>query len=80
MLIYQDKDGDIYSVVAINKKGKLLRIKAPFRVYCLIPVRNFKTNTQLYVEAVVGTDTGEIVYIIFQEPYLHSHFVIHVNF
>lgn len=80
MIIYKDKDGDIYSVLTVNKNGGLVRVKAPFRVLCIIPVRDFKTNTQLYVEAVVGTESGEIVYIIFQEAYLHTHFIIHINF
>ncbi len=80
MIIYTDKDGDKYSVLTINKKGELVRVKAPFRVLCVIPVKDFKTNTQLYVEAVIGTENGQIVYIIFQQPYLHSHFIIHISF
>ena len=80
MIIYKDSNGDVYSVLIVNKNGILLKLKAPFRVVCIIATKDFKQHTQLYVDAVIGTENGQIFYIIFQQPYSHSNFHIYINF
>lgn len=80
MTIYKDPQGDVMRLLVINQAGHLRCLYAPFRVVCIKPVNDIKLDTQVLVEAVVGTVQGDILYIIFQQPVPHSFFQIVIKF
>lgn len=80
MKVYQDAGGDIYSIILVNKAGRVKRLYTPFRVVCIKPVVGIKVSTHVYVEAVLGTVHGRIYYVILGQPYQHTCFHIIMHF
>jgi len=80
MEVYKDPGGDVMHVFVVSQAGILKCLYAPFRVICIKPVDNIGLNTQVYVEAVIGTTNGGLLYIIFQKPIPHSNFQIVIRF
>lgn len=79
MDVYEDENGDAYSILIVNSRGRLMRLKAPFRVRCIVSIHNFKEGTTLYVDAVLGSTNGDIIYLIFRKPIGHTAFTIEMK-
>ena len=62
---------DPYSVLIINKSGKLRRLYTPFKVQCIRETGTIKANTGIYIDEVAEDKNGCLVYII--GGYAHSY-------
>lgn len=80
MKVYQDPNGDIRSILLVNKAGKIKKLYCPFRVICISSVTGIKKNTHVYVEAIISSEHGKIYYLILSQPYQHIHFHIVMHF
>lgn len=74
--IFDDPLADTNGLWVINQKGELIYIRAPIRVVCIIAVDDLLTGITYFVEAVVSTQGGLILYFIFNKPVRHSYFRI----
>ena len=78
--VYEDPRSDFYSLIVVNQGGILRKIYTPFRVLCVVSIEGIQANTQVYVDAVFCSESGEIYYVIFQRIIKHVHFHILVSF
>ena len=74
--LYDDPSGDNKGLWVINQNGRLIYIRAPIRVICIISVDDLLTGITYFVEAVVSTQGGLILFFIFNKPVRHSYFRI----
>lgn len=74
--IYDDPLADIHGLWVINQDGALIYIRAPIRVICIVTVDDLLTGITYFVEAVVSTQGGLILFFIFNKPVRHSYFRI----
>lgn len=71
---------DPYSIMAINKSGKLRKLYCPFRVLCMEAIGPIAQNSWCYVETVVPDTKHLFVYSINSIKYPYSHFHIYISF
>lgn len=71
---------DANSILVINQTGKLRKLYTPFRAECRQAVENLKQGTKVHVEEVQNTHKDELLFIINGRCYLHSYFIITINF
>ena len=58
------KNYDSQSLMLINAKGRLRRLYTPFRVQSIQPVGIIKTNSIVYVTAVIQDEQAKLLYRI----------------
>ena len=73
---YDDPGDDIDGLWIITKTGQMLYLRVPIRVICIVSVKDFHSGITYYVEAVLRSDRGYLVYFIFNIPVRHSYFRI----
>ena len=74
--IYEDPWADVNGLWVVNNAGKLIYIRTPIRVICMIPVNDLVVGITYFAEGVLGTHNGFILFIIFNKPLSHSYFRI----
>lgn len=73
-VIYNDPGGDGNGLWLVNVHGEIYYLRAPIKVVCIITYRDFYSGITYYVETIIGTANGHIVYFIFNKPVKHSYF------
>lgn len=73
---YDTHGDDIDGLWLVNKDGEMYYLRVPIRVICIVSVKDFHTGITYYVEAVLGSDRGYLVFFIFNIPVRHSYFRI----
>jgi hypothetical protein len=76
MKIYVDPEGSNKVIVIVSKTGDIQKVYTPFRAICIKPVVGISLYTQVYVDAVYGTQNGKILFVIFKQTFLHSNFQV----
>lgn len=73
------KYSDDKSIYLINKTGNLRQLFVPFKVQCLIPIGNIKSESWVYVEQVAEHHQFLILYKVFDDwiPYSCFRIIIH---
>lgn len=74
--IYEDQLADINGLWVINQNGLLIYYRVPVRVICIVSVDDLLIGITYFVEAIVSTQSGLILFFIFNKPVRHSHFRI----
>lgn len=74
--VYYDPGGDIFILWVVNENGRLVCLRTPIRVVCIVSVADFKAGVTYYVEAVQGDIDGAIILFIFNVPVRHIYFKI----
>jgi len=67
---------DPFSILIINKSGRLRRLYTPFKVLCLLDIGSIKANMGVYIEEVATNDKDELVYLVAGIAYNHHYFRI----
>lgn len=71
---------DTYSVVVINRTGRIRRLYTPFKVLCTEGVDDLHQNTSLFVDEVFEDPDDFLLYKINGNLYPYYHFTIKINF
>jgi hypothetical protein len=71
-LKYTDPSG----INVVDADGNLKWLQTPFSACCIMPCKEIKDNSLVYIEATAINNLGELVYIINGLPYPHTHFVV----
>ncbi len=71
---------DPFQILVINQKGKLRKLKCPFRVMCVSSDQNVHANKFYYVDQVSDMGDNKICYLIGGQLYTHSLFRIFISF
>lgn len=71
---------DANSILLISQKGKLRRLYTPFKVQCIDPVGKLTKGLSLFVDEVQSAQKDELVFVINDQAYYHSHFSIMIYF
>lgn len=74
--IYEDPLADVNGIWVVNAAGKLIYIRTPVRVICIIAVEDLIVGITYFAEAVLGTYGGDILFLIFNRFLGHSYFRI----
>lgn len=74
--VYYDPGGDVFILWVVNEYGRLVCLRTPIRVVCIVSVADFKAGVTYYVEAVLGDVEGVIILFIFNVPVRFSYFRI----
>ena len=67
---------DPFSILIINRTGRLRRLYTPFKVLCLTDIGNIKATMGVYIDEVATNDRDELVYLIAGTAYNHNNFRI----
>ncbi len=73
---YNVPGDDIDGLWLVNKDGAMLYLRVPIRVICIVSVKDFHSGITYFVEAILGSERGCLVFFIFQKPVRHSYFRI----
>jgi hypothetical protein len=68
------------ALLVVNAKGLIRVLYTPFRVLCPIPFENLPGNTWIYVDEVCSNEKDELIYLIYRQPYSHTHFRLQISF
>lgn len=74
--LYSDPNIDIYGLWLVNITGRLYYLRTPVKVICIKNYKDFLEGITYYVEAIMSTYSGQIIYFIFSKPVPHSCFKI----
>ena len=67
---------DPFSILIVNRTGRLRRLYTPFKVVSLVDIGNIKANMGIYIDEVAATEKDDLVFIIAGIAYNHYHFRI----
>lgn len=71
---------DANSILLVNKNGIIRKLYCPFQVKALKDFDTFSKEVVLWVDQVASNEKNQLVYWIFQKPYLISNFLIIARF
>ena len=71
---------DSYSVLVINRTGRMRRLYTPFKVFCTESVDDLHQNTSLFVDEVFEDPDDLLLYKINGNLYAYKHFTIQIKF
>lgn len=67
---------DPFSILIVNRTGRLRRLYTPFKVVSLVDIGNIKADMGVYIEEVATSDKDELMYLVAGIAYNHYHFRI----
>lgn len=67
---------DPFSILLVDNKGRLQRLKCPFRVKCTQPVQNLYAGDIVWVSMVKSDEYSKLLYVIYHDVFPYSHFII----
>jgi hypothetical protein len=63
-------------LLIINNKGRIKVLYTPFKVKVINAVGRFPLNLWLWVDEVRSNNQDQLLFIVFNEAYIYSHFQI----
>lgn len=77
---YKVQYHDAHSILIVNSKGIIRKLRTPFRVRCCKAIGAYREGVYLYVDEVGSTDEDLLMYHIGDVPYYHHYFRVVADF